>query len=142
MKKVNYLINNNLISRRLHQFDQLTGVIAEFVSMPLENRVWPLLRGRKLTLLTDDPHLATQVRFMEKQLCNHINKTLKLRIIGVDIKVMSLPLARGGRNIHRKKVSPQTSAIVGSIADSIEDPELQGVLKRLINAECTNPADT
>lgn len=142
MKTVNYLIKDNLISRRLNQFDQLTGIIGEFVSMPLENRAWPLIRGRRLTLLTDDPHLATQARFMEKQLCNHINKKLKLRIIGVDIKVMSLPLARGARNMHRTKVSDQTSGIVGSIADSIEDPELQNVLKRLMNVDRSNHTST
>ncbi len=103
--------------------------------MPLENRVWPVIRGRKLILMTDDPHLATQARFMEKQLCKHINTRLKLRIIGVDVKVMSLPLTRKQEKIHRKKVHPQTTEVVRSIADSIEDPELQTALKQLIDTD-------
>ncbi len=135
MKKVDYLIKGNFISQRLNQFDQLTQAIEEFVSMPLENRVWPMIRGRRLTLLTDDPHLATQARFMEKQLCKHINTKLGLRIIGVDIKVMSLPLARKRDAMGRKKASPQTTEIVRSIADSIADPELQAALKRLIDTD-------
>lgn len=135
MKKVDYLIKGNFISQRLNQFDQLTQAIEEFVSMPLENRVWPMIRGRRLTLLTDDPHLATQARFMEKQLCKHINTKLGLRIIGVDIKVMSLPLARKREAMSRKKASPQTTEIVRSIADSIADPELQAALKRLIDTD-------
>lgn len=135
MKKVDYLIKGNFISQRLNQFDQLTQAIEEFVSMPLENRVWPMMRGRRLTLLTDDPHLATQARFMEKQLCKHINTKLGLRIIGVDIKVMSMPLARKRATMSRKKASPQTTTIVRSIADSIEDPELQAALKRLIDTD-------
>ena len=135
MKKVEYLVKGNFISKRLHQLDQLTQTIEEFVSMPLENRVWPVVRGRKLTLLTDDPHLATQARFMQKQLCKHINTKLKLRIIGVDIKVMSLPLARKRGKLNRKKINLQTAEVVGSIADSIEDPELQAVLKRLMGTE-------
>ncbi|CAA6807246.1 MAG: Unknown protein [uncultured Thiotrichaceae bacterium] len=135
MKKVDYLIKGNFISQRLNQFDQLTQAIEEFVSMPLENRVWPMIRGRRLTLLTDDPHLATQARFMEKQLCKHINTKLGLRIIGVDIKVMSLPLARKRAAISRKKASPQTTEVVRSIANSIADPELQAALKRLIDTD-------
>lgn len=134
MKKVNYLIKDNFLSKRLNQFDQLTEIIEEFLSMPLENRVWPLMRGRKLVLMTDDPHLATQARFMQKPLCKHINTKLKLKISGVDIKVMSLPLARKGQNIGRNQVDTQTTRIVESIADSIPDPELQTALKRLINA--------
>lgn len=134
MKKVNYLIKDNFLSKRLNQFDQLTEIIEAFLSMPLENRVWPLMRGRKLVLMTDDPHLATQARFMQKPLCKHINTKLKLKISGVDIKVMSLPLARKGQNIGRNQVGTQTTRIVESIADSIPDPELQAALKRLINA--------
>lgn len=135
MKKVGYVIKGNFISQRLNQLDQLTQAIEEFISMPLENRVWPMIRGRKLTLLTDDPHLATQARFMEKQLCKHINTKLCLRITGVDIKVMSLPLARKRKGMSRKKASPQTTEIVRSIADSIEDPELQAALRRLIDTD-------
>jgi hypothetical protein len=138
MKKVNYLIKDNFLSKRLNQFDQLTQIIEEFMSMPLNNRVWPLLRGRRLVLMTDDPHLATQARFMQKPLCKHINAKLKLKISGVDIKVMSLPFARKDHNMSRNRASQQTTEIVESIADSIQDPELQAALKRLISADNRN----
>ncbi|MEZ5536981.1 MAG: hypothetical protein R3F02_15335 [Thiolinea sp.] len=135
MKKVDYLLKDNFLSERLNQLDQLTTAIEELVSMPLTNRVWPLIHGRKLTLLTDDPHLATQARFMQKPLCKHINTKLKLKLSGVDVKVMSLPLARKNKNMSRNRVDPQTKEVVTSIADSIEDPELQTALKRLISAD-------
>ncbi len=135
MKKVDCLIKGNFLSERLDQFDQLAGVIEAFFQLPLDNRVWPLLRGRKLILMTDDPHLATQARFMQKPLCRHINTELKLNISGVDIKIMSLPLAQKGRNIDRPRVNQQTAKIINSIADTIEDPELQSALKQLIHAD-------
>ncbi|PIE00521.1 MAG: hypothetical protein CSA79_03460 [Thiothrix nivea] len=135
MKKVDCLIKGNFLSERLDQFDQLTGVIEAFFQLPLDNRVWPLVRGRKLILMTDDPHLATQARFMQKLLCKHINTELKLNISRVDIKIMSLPLAQKSRNIDRHRVNQQTAKIINSIADTIEDPELQSALKQLIHAD-------
>ena len=135
MKKVDYLLKDNFLSERLNQLDQLVMVIEEFVAMPLTNRVWPLLRGRKLILLTDDPHLATQARFMQKPLCKHINTKFRLNISGLDVKVMSLPLARKNKNMGRKKVNLQTKKVITSIADSIEDSGLQAALKRLISAD-------
>ena len=104
------------------------------MSMPLENRVWPLVKGRRLILMTDDPHLATQVRFMEKALCNHISKNTQLKISGADIKLMSMPLARSERNLSRNKMSAQTAGILSSIAESIDDEALQNALQRLASS--------
>jgi len=131
MKKVNRLIQHNFLNERLHQFDQLTQLISEFMSLPLENRVWPLLRGRRLILLTDDPHLATQARFMAKPLCNHLKEQTGHTIKGIDIKLMSLPLTKNNGRLGRNKISAQTAEVISSIATSIEDQELQEVLQRL-----------
>ena len=131
MKKVNKLIQDNFLNERLHQFDQLTQLISTFMSLPLENRVWPLIRGRRLVLLTDDPHLATQARFMEKPLCNHLKEKIGHKLSGVDIKLMSMPLARNSDRLSRNKISAQSAEIIDSIATSIEDKELQDALKRL-----------
>lgn len=133
MEKVNRLIKGNFLNERLNQFDQLTQLISTFMSLPLENRVWPLLRGKRLILMTDDPHLATQARFMAKPLANHISKKTCLKIKGIEIKLMSMPLARADKNRSRQKASAKTAAIIESIAESIDDPELQSTLQKLAN---------
>lgn len=135
MRKINNVIQDNFLHERLNQFDQLTQLICNFMSLPLENRVWPIIRGRRLILMTDDPQLATQARFMQKPLCKHINDQTQIKInhkiSGLDIKLMSMPLTRKGKHLGRNKISEQTSEILGSIAESIDDQELQTVLQRL-----------
>lgn len=134
MKKINQLIGNNFIAERLDRIDQLTHVIEDFMSMPLENRTWPVLHRHYLVLMTDDPHFATQARFMQKTLCNHINEQLNLKIKRLDIKLMSLPLASYFKKTGRIKISPETADVLSSTAESIEDEALRETLKRLANA--------
>ncbi|MGB1008796.1 MAG: hypothetical protein ACPGVP_03685 [Thiolinea sp.] len=138
MKKVNRLVKNNFLNERLNQFDQLTELISTFMSHPLENRVWPLIRGRRLILMTDDPQLATQARFMEKPLCKHLNQQNSLKLSGVDVKLVNMPLTRKGKRLNRNPISTDTADVISSIAESIDDKELQHALQRLSAQTSTN----
>ena len=131
MKKINTLITRNFTHERMIQLDQLTQVLESFLNIPLDNRVWPLLRKRSLTLMTDDPHFATQARFVEKALCKQINSVLNLKISGLDIKLVSLPMARKANALHRKKIKQHTAETINSIAEGIEDNDLRAVLERI-----------
>ena len=128
MKSVNGLMQNHFLHERLNQFDKLTQLISEFMSIPLENRLWPLARGRRLILMTDDPHLATQARFMHKALCAHIREHTGLKINSLDIKLMNVPLQKKRRQMKRQAVSNETADIISSIAEGIEDQELQKIV--------------
>lgn len=141
MKKVNQLISNPYLHERLEQLDRLTIILEQCLGLSLENRVWPLLRKRRLILLTDDPHFATQARFMQKALCKHLDDQLHLKISAVDIKLLSLPLASNNQNSTRNQISNKTREILDSIADSIGDETLSASLKRVASASCIKQAN-
>lgn len=130
MKKINQLISGGL-NETLHQLDALTGLIAHFFSVPAENRFWPLLKNQRITLLTDDPHFATQARFQQHLLCKHLSKCLNSKIRSVDIKVISLPLASFDEKTGSFRCSGNTANILQSIAQGIEDKELRLAIQRL-----------
>lgn len=144
MKSVNGLLQNNFLHERLNQFDQLTQLISEFMSLPLENRLWPLVRGRRLILLTDDPQLATQARFMYKPLCAYIRERSEYKVSNLEVKLMSIPLQKKRHQLNRKGVSTKTAGIIHSIAESIEDQELLEALQRLAESskKPQTPANT
>ena len=131
MKSVNGLMQNYFLHERLSQFDRLTQIISNFMSLPLENRLWPLVRGRRLILLTDDPQFATQARFMHKPLCQHIREHTELNVSRLEVKLMSVPLQKRRRQLNRQAISPEAAGIISSIAGSIDDQELQTALQKL-----------
>lgn len=130
MKKAYQLVNRN-INERLQQLDKLTDTIAHFFSTTDTNRFWPILRNQRLTLLTDDPHFATQARFKQRNLCNYLSKSLNSKITKVDIKVISLPLASFEEKTNRFRISDNAAEIISSIALGMNDTELQNCLTRL-----------
>ena len=130
MEKISNLINTNLAGR-LHQLDGLSTEVMQFFSISGENRLWPLLRHGRLTLMTDDPHLATQIRFQQNTLCKHLSKRLNLKISGLNIRLISLPLASFEQKKNRLKLSDDAAQVMRSIASSIDDPELQLTMMRL-----------
>jgi hypothetical protein len=124
MEKINQLINKDM-KESLQQLDTLAETVAHFFSIRAENRLWPVLRNQRLTLITDDPHLATQARFQQNPLCKYLSKCLNTKIRGVDIKVISLPVASFEQKTNGFRLSQDTAQIMHSIAQGIEDKELQ-----------------
>ncbi|OQX04077.1 MAG: hypothetical protein BWK73_37365 [Thiothrix lacustris] len=115
MKKINQLINRG-VDQKLHQMDTLAEVIAHFFSISVENRFWPLLKNQRITLLTDDPHFATQARFQQHLLCKHLSKCLNINIRGIDIKVIGLHLASAEQKMGDFSTSSHAAHIMQSIA--------------------------
>lgn len=138
MRKINYFINDGL-SERLDQLDKLSYLISQHTQMRLENRIWPMIRNRRLLVLTDDPHFATQARFTQKTLCHHLNKELSLKLNGVDIKLIAMPLASFGRKSNRVPMSEQTIETLASIAQQIQDESLRQALVRLALVHRASP---
>jgi hypothetical protein len=130
MKKVNQLISRDF-DAKLHQLDELTEVIAHFFSIPIENRFWPLVKNQRVTLLTDDPHFATQARFQQISLCKYLSKCLNTKIRSVDIKVIGLHLASVEQKTGDFRISPTAASIMQSIANGIDDKELQSAIQQL-----------
>lgn len=133
MKSIAQLINRD-IGVKLHQLDALTRVIAHFFSIPtqhLDNRVWPVLKNQRLTLLTDDTHFATQARFQQQALRKYLSNHLNTNIRSVDIKVICLPLARIEQRTGNYTCSGDTATILQSIAQGIENQDIRAALQHL-----------
>lgn len=136
MKTPETLLNDRL-SRRLSQLDTMAETIRHFLSIPNSSRVWPLIRRRRLVLLTDDVMLATQIRYQQQALCQHLNQTFNLTLTAVDIKLTSLPMASNEQKKGRTRAAPQTIDIMKSIASDIEDKELREAIHRLADSTQT-----
>jgi hypothetical protein len=130
MEKINRLVNTE-ITERLEQLDKLAEEIGQFLSLSTENRIWPILKHHRLTLLTDDPHLAVQIRFQQNTLSKHLSKRLNLKISALHIKLISLPFASIEQKNNGFKLSNDTASVVRSIALGIEDKELQEAIMHL-----------
>ncbi|MDD5392288.1 MAG: hypothetical protein PHE17_04650 [Thiothrix sp.] len=130
MEKINRLVNTE-ITERLEQLDKLAEEIGHFLSLSTENRIWPILKHHRLTLLTDDPHLAVQIRFQQNTLSKHLSKRLNLKISALHIKLISLPFASIEQKNNGFKLSNDTASVVRSIAFGIEDKELQEAIMHL-----------
>jgi hypothetical protein len=131
MKKINQLISKGF-DEKLYQLDQLTAEIARFFSVPIENHFWPLLKNQRITLLTDDPHFATQARFQQHLLSKHLSKCLNTNIRGIDIKVIGLHLASVEQKTGNFRLSSNAAIIMQSIAQGIDDKELRAAVQQLV----------
>lgn len=133
MEKINRFINRD-ITERLEQLDKLTAEVGDFLSLPITGRVWPVLKNQRLTLLTDDSHLATQIRFQQQLLGKHLSKRLNLKISAVNVKLISFPLASKVRKNNSFCMSSKAALIMQGIAGSMEDTELQQAILKLTAA--------
>jgi hypothetical protein len=130
MEKISRLINTGL-TERLEQVDRLAVEIGLFLSLPTADSIWPILKHSRLTLLTDDPHLAVQIRFQQNTLSKHLSKRLNLKISALHIKLISFPIASFEQKYNGFRLSNDTALVVQSIAKSIDDKELQDAVIRL-----------
>lgn len=129
MEKINHLIHKD-ITERLEQLDKLTIEVENFLSLPIVDSIWPVLKNQRLTLFTDDPNLATQIRFQQQSLGKHLSKRLNLKISAVNIKLISFPLASKGQKNNSYHMSSKAALVTQSIANNIENEDLkQAILK-------------
>jgi hypothetical protein len=131
MEKINTFINTE-ITKGLQQLDELVLEIAQFIRLDIAERIWPIVKQQRLLLLTDDPHLATHLRFQQHSLQQYLSQHLNYRLNAVHIKLISLPLARPKPKITTFYVTDNTANSLLSSAQGIEDKELRESFKRLI----------
>ncbi len=131
MEKINNLLNPE-ITKGLQQLDELVLEIAQFMRLDIAERIWPILKQQRLLLLTDDPHLATHLRFQQHSLQQYLSKHLNYRLNAMHIKLISLPIASPKPKNTTFYVTDNTANSLLSSAQSIEDAELRESFKRLL----------
>lgn len=122
------------ITQRLQMLDELRNSIIKIMSINTQDiKIWPILSNGKLTLFSDDPMLATQVRYQQKNICKQLNSVHNLKLDGVHTKLIPPKKARQPVKSQALPLSKITSKTLSSIANEIEDEELKQILMNISN---------
>ena len=131
MKKASDFVNSQFI-RSIETYDKLSNSVCELMHLNKEkHNVWVVVKQQKLTILTDNPYLGTQLQYQQKTICDALNRRFLLELKTSKVKIIP-PKAVKKINIEpRFVISEKTSSVLESIADDIEDPELKASLLQL-----------
>jgi len=135
MKKLGINTPSN-ITKRLHQLDELQNCIADILSIPANDiKIWPVISEQKLILFTDNPILATQIKYQQEEICNRLNSIYKTDIRRAHTKLIPTKIASPRNKNIPNRIGEASSKALNSIADGIDDLELKQLLKRISNNE-------
>lgn len=124
------------ITKRLNQLDELRNSLIEALNINIQNNMfWPIISRQQLTIFTDNPILATQIKYQQKKICTHLFNAYKINLEAVHTKLISSKIASKPINIQAKPLKKSTSQTLSSIADGIDDSELKQILKNISNRE-------
>lgn len=131
MKKLGEHTHAN-ITKRLNQLDELKNSLMDILDIPQNNiSLWPVVSKQQLLVYTEDPILATQIKYQQEKICIHLNKIHTLTLRGVHTKLIPAKIASIPNKIQPPTLKESTSKVLSSIADQIEDIELKQILKNI-----------
>jgi len=132
MKTVSQSVNPHLI-KRLKEIDDLKYDLCKALNIdPETTSLWPIINKKSLTLLTDTPILATQIRFQQKWILSFLKQKHALNITDMNTKL--LPPQKASSISGKKPINMgnSTKNTIASIANSINDEDLSKSLMNLI----------
>ena len=116
---------------QVNRLERLNSRLAQLLPTPLaqHGKIVSLEQGR-LTILASSSAWATRFRLQHSKI---INSFKDIDVKSVTTKVAPATLTRPAVAIKKwpNKLSQQTSKLLIELADSTNDPELQGALRRL-----------
>ena len=133
MKNFNELVNRQLVES-IKSHDKLSDTVYAFLHLDKKkHNVWVVVKQQTLSLLTDNPYLATQLRYQQQNICLHLNQKFLMQLNTIKVKIIP------PQNIIEKVeesnfiISDKASGILAEIADDIEDDDLKKSLLKLTN---------
>jgi len=131
MNKVKKFVDGNL-AERLKHVDNLSQAVYKALSLPMKNHnIWAVMEMSQLTIMTDDSILATQLRLEQQRISYYFKQQLNIAIGKITIK-MTMPPPRPPKKKKRSsKITAKNAKIMISIAQDIEDKELQEQVIRI-----------
>jgi len=133
MKNINDLVNSQLVES-IKSYDKLSNAVYEFLHLNKDkHNVWVVTKQQQLTLLTDNPYLATQLRYQQQNICLHINKKFLMQLNTIKVKIVPPKGVREKVEESNFTVSEKASGILANIANEIDDEELKESLLKLAN---------
>ncbi len=131
MKNFNQLVNSQL-TRSIKNYDKLSAFVYELMHLNKDkHNLWVVVKQQQLTLLTDNPYLATQLRYQQQTICNELNRRFLLEIKTGKVKIV--PPTTTSQTIKKDlyTIGEKASGILASIAEEIDDDELKQSLLKL-----------
>lgn len=138
MKNINDLVNSQL-SSRIKSNDKLSDFVYSLLHLNKEkHKLWVITKQQKLTILTDNPYLATQINYQKETIFQELNRRYLLNLKTSKVKI--IPPTGSVEKIKEERfvISKKTSEVLKNIAGDIEDEALKQQLLKLSNAALNN----
>ena len=132
MKKSKQLVTKH-IAQHLGELNELSDSVASLLQIDRNmHTLWVSIKKNKLLLMTDDSSFATQLRFQQALIQQHINQKFLIKLKDVKIKVIAAK-PQAFEQVKEKcfRISSQTASVLSYIAEDIDDDELRESLRRL-----------
>ena len=133
MKNINDLVNRQLVEST-KSYDKLSSTVYDFLHLNKQkHNIWVVVKQQKLTLLTDNPYLATQLRYQQQNICLHLNQKFLMQLNTIKVKIIPPEGVREKIEESNFIISDKASGVLEGIADQIDDEELKKSLLKLAN---------
>ena len=131
MKNFNQLVNSQL-TRSIKNYDKLSSFVYELMHLDKnKHNLWVVVKQQQLTLLTDNPYLATQLRYQQETICTEMNRRFLLELKSSKVKIVPPTAHLKAAKQELYKIGDKASGILASIANEIDDDELKASLLKL-----------
>ena len=133
MKNFKYLVNSDL-TKSIESYDKLSTFIYQLMHLDSKkHNVWVVTKRQQLTLMTDNPYIATQLRYQQATICDALNRKFLMQLKTVNVKIIPPTGELEKKKQDLYKVGKNASKSLTSIANDIEDDELRLALLKLTN---------
>ena len=133
MKNFKHLVNSEL-TKSIENYDKLSEFVYELMHLDKKkHNVWVVTKRQQLTLMTDNPHLGTQLRYQQAAICDALNRNFLMELKTAKVKIVPPTAKTETKKMDLYKVGRKASEILASIAYEIEDEELKNSLLKLAN---------
>ena len=133
MKNINDLINSQL-TRSIKTNDKLSDFVYGLLHLKKEkHNLWVNTKQQKLTILTDNPYLATQINYQKDTICKEVNRKFLMTLKQSSVKIIPPTGTKQKKQEECFKMSGKTAEMMMDIASDIQDTELKKQLMSLVN---------
>ena len=133
MKNINELVNSQL-TRSIKSNDKLSDFVYSLLHLNKEkHKLWVISKQQKLTILTDNPYLATQINYQKENICNELNNKYLLNLKTSKVKIIPPTSSIEKIKEERFVITEKTSEVLKNIAGDIKDEALKEQLVKLSN---------
>lgn len=133
MKNINDLIHSQMTSS-IKTNDKLSNFVYGLLHLKKEkHNLWVISKQQKLTILTDNPYLATQINYQKDTICKELNRKFLMNLKHTNVKIVPPTGTKEKKQEECFKMSGKTAEMMQDIANNIEDTDLKKQLMRLVN---------